>query len=164
MAQGEVDARRRQRKDFDDVLGHIEGVTFQPDIIVTGPDGVTLVVEAKTTLPNLEQAEEQLSHYMLGMHCPTGILVTPKRMWVYRDLYASPPVVARVGEFDMSGMWKQEPPQGAHEFELFVQEWLEHVSHHPTKDLPFSVQEALRNYVLPAVAGGDLRAAHPRYS
>jgi hypothetical protein len=35
-------------------------VTFQPDIIVTGSDGVTLVVEAKASLPNLERTEEQL--------------------------------------------------------------------------------------------------------
>jgi len=139
-------------------------VTFQPDIIVTGPDGVTLVAEAKVSLPNLERTEEQLRHYMFGMQCPTGILITPRRMWVYRDLYSSPPNVERVGEFDMTGVWQRRPPTDASSFELFVQEWLERVAQQPTKDLPHDVAEVLREYIVPAVASGDVRAAHPRYS
>lgn len=142
----------------------MEGVTFQPDIIATGPDGVTLVVEAKASLSNLDQTEEQLREYMLGMHCPTGILITPKRMLVYRDLYASPPDVERVGEVDMSLLWRQEPPREPQRFESFVQDWLEHLSEQLPKDLPRNVKEMLQEYVLPAVSGGELRAAHPRYS
>jgi hypothetical protein len=139
-------------------------VEFQPDIIVTGPDGVTLVVEAKVSLPNLERTEEQLRHYMFGMHCPTGILITPQRMWVYRDLYSSPPDFERVGQFDMSAVWQRRPPTDAPSFESFVQQWLERVAQQPTKDLPHDVAEALREYIVPAVASGDVRAAHPRYS
>jgi hypothetical protein len=59
-------------------------MAFRPDIVVTGPDGVMLVVEVKTSLPNLQHSEEQLKRYMIGMQCPTGVLVTPERMWVYR--------------------------------------------------------------------------------
>ena len=139
-------------------------VTFQPDIIVTGSDGVTLVVEAKASLPNLERTEEQLRNYMLAMQCPTGILITPHRMWVYRDLYSSPPNVERVGEFDMSGVWQRQPPEDAASFELFVQQWLERLAEQPTKGLPRNIAEALREFIVPAVAGGDVRAAHPRYS
>jgi hypothetical protein len=139
-------------------------VTFQPDIIVTGPDGIMLVVEAKVSLPNLEQTEEQLSHYMVGMQCPTGILTTPERMRVYRDLYTSPATIERIADFDMQGVWRQQPPQDAASFELFVQQWLERLGQLPTKDLPRNVAEVLREYLIPAVIGGDVRAAHPRYS
>jgi hypothetical protein len=139
-------------------------VRFQPDIIVTGPDGVTLVVEAKVSLPNLGRTEEQLRSYMISMQCPTGLLITPERMWVYRDLFSSPPNVERVGEFDMRLVWQQQPPANALPFELFVQQWLERVAEQPTKDLPRNFTQAVREYVLPAVASGEVRAAHPRYS
>jgi hypothetical protein len=98
---------------------------FQPDIIVTGPDGVTLVVEAKASLPDFEQTEQQLRRYMIGMQCPAGMLITPERMWLYRDLYASPPDVELVAEFDTQGVWPQPPPKDAALFELFVQQWPE---------------------------------------
>jgi hypothetical protein len=55
-------------------------MAFQPDIIVTGSDGVILVVEAKASLPDLEVSEEQLKRYMSGMQCPTGLLITPEHM------------------------------------------------------------------------------------
>jgi hypothetical protein len=138
-------------------------MTFQPDIIVSGPDGLTLVVDAETSLPNLEQTEEQLVRYMLGMHCPAGILVTPNRMRLYRDLYASPPSVELVGEFDTQVLWRQRPPEDASSFELFVQQWLENLAQLPTKDLPRNVAEALREYILPAVTSGEVHAAHPRF-
>lgn len=139
-------------------------MTFQPDILVTGPDGVTLVVEARASLPNLERTEEQLQRYMIAMQCPTGILITREHMWVYRDLYSSPPSVERIGDFDMSGLWQQQPPEEERSFQIFVQQWLESLGQQPTKDLPRKVGEALREYVLPAVTSGDVRAAHPRYS
>jgi hypothetical protein len=101
---------------------------------------------------------------MLAMQCPTGILITPHRMWVYRDLYSSPPNVERVGEFDMGGVWQRQPPEDAASFELFVQQWLERLAEQPTKGLPRNIAEALREFIVPAVAGGDVRAAHPRYS
>jgi hypothetical protein len=140
-------------------------MAFQPDIIVTTSDGVSLVVEAKVTLPNLERTEEGLKQYMVGMQCPVGILITPERMWLYRDSYTSrsPESVEFFGEFNLESLWQQPPPsQGA--FETFVQLWLEDLAWQPIKELPDPLREALREYVLPAVTNGDVRAAHPRYS
>jgi hypothetical protein len=139
-------------------------VAFQPDIIVDGPDGVALVVEAKTRLPNLGQTAKQLADYMIRMQCPTGILITPERMWLYRDLYSSPPDVEQIGEYDMHGLWPHTPPSEPASFERFVQEWLEHVAQQPIDDLPRKIGEAFQEYVFPAIKNGELRAAHPRPS
>jgi len=139
-------------------------MAFQPDILVTGPDGVSLVVEAKSAVGNIERTEEQLKQYMIGMQCPTGIVVTPDRMWVYRDRYTarSPQSIERVGEFDTTGLWQQSPPPDAALFEQFVQQWLERLAHQPIGDLPPNFGATLREYVVPALTDGDVRAAHPR--
>jgi hypothetical protein len=141
-------------------------MAFQPDILITTPDGITLVVEAKVTLPNLEGVEEDLKQYMVGMQCPTGLLITPKRMWLYRDSYTtlSPQSVQRVGEFSLTRLWDQPPPLQGSQFEMFVQRWLEDLPKQPAKEVPDELREALRDYVLPAVTNGEVRAAHPRYS
>ena len=141
-------------------------MAFQPDILITTPDGIALVVEAKVSLSNLECAEEDLKQYMVGMQCPTGLLITPKCMWLYRDSYTtrSPQSVRRVGEFNLTRLWDQPPPLQGARFEMFVQRWLEDLPKHPVEGVPNELQEALRDYVLPAIANGEVRAAHPRYS
>lgn len=141
-------------------------MAFQPDILITTPDGVSLVVEVKVTRPNLEFAEEQLKQYMFGMQCPVGLLITPERLWLYRDSYTSrsPQSVQRVGEFNVESLWKQPPPSQEAPFEIFVQRWLEDLARQPIKELPNPLREALREYVLPAVTNGEVRAAHPRYT
>ena len=130
-----------------------------------GPEGVMLVVEAKTNLPNLRNSEEQLKRYMIGMQCPTGVLITPEHMWVYRDLYTarSPESIQQIGEFDTGDMWRQSPPTEATAFEAFVQQWLERLSHEPTQDLPQNIRETVSEYLVPAITNGNVRAAHPRY-
>jgi len=140
-------------------------MAFQADIVVSGPDGVMLVVEVKASQPNLQHSEEQLKRYMIGMQCPIGLLVTPEHMWVYRDFYTarSPDSIQRIGEFDTKDLWRQPPPAEPALFEAFVQQWLERLSQQPTQDLPRNVRETLWEYVLPAVTNGDVRAAHPRY-
>ena len=140
-------------------------MAFQPDIIVTTPDGVSLVVEAKVTLPNLERTEEGLKQYMVGMQCPVGLLITPERMWLYRDSYTSrsPESVEFVGEFNLESLW-QQPPQSQRAFEMFVQQWLENLAGQLNSELPNPLREALGEDVLPAVTSGDVPAAHPRYS
>jgi hypothetical protein len=140
-------------------------IAFQPDIIVTGPDGVVLVVEAKASLPNLDLSEEQLKRYMSGMQCPTGVLITPERIWIYRDLYTTrtPQSIQRIGEFDTKGLWQQPPPAEETLFEVFVQQWLERLAQQPTQELPASIRGTFREYVVPAIANGEVRAAHPRY-
>jgi len=141
-------------------------MAFHPDILVTTPDGITLVVEAKVTLPDIKRTEEDLKQYMVLMQCPVGLLITPERMWMYRDFYTtrSPQSVQRVGEFNIQALWRQTPPSQGAPFEIFVQQWLEDLSLQPTRELPKELREALRENVLPAVATGDVRAAHPRYS
>lgn len=139
---------------------------FAPDIIITTPEGVALVAEAKLSLPDLQLTEDNLKRYMVGMQCPIGLLVTPERMWVHRDTYTvrSPQSVERVGEFNAANLWQQPPPTEGWAFEAFVQQWLEHLVEQSTAQLPETLREALREYVLPAVASGDVRAAHPRYN
>jgi len=141
-------------------------MAFQPDILVTSSDGITLVVEAKVSMPDFKRTEEELKQYMVGMQCPVGILITPERMWMYRDFYVtrSPQSVQRVGDFNVQDLWQQPPPMQGAPFEVFVQHWLEGLSLPPYRELPKELSEALRENVLPAVASGDVRAAHPRYA
>jgi hypothetical protein len=139
---------------------------FQPDIVVTTPGetGVTLVVEAKPTLPDLGRTEDGLKIYMTLMQCPTGLLITRDRMWLYQDSYTSrsPQSIRRVGEFNLKPLWDQPPPDQEAPFETFVQRWLEDLAKQPAEELPKEVRAALREYVLPALIGGEVRAAHPR--
>jgi hypothetical protein len=141
-------------------------MAFEADILITTPDGIELVVEAEVSLPNLERTEAELKTYMVGMNCPLGLLITPERLWLYRDFYTSrsPESVQRLGEFVLKSMWQYPPPtQGMH-FEIFVQQWLEHLAHQPIKELPPDLRDAIQEYLLPAVRSGEVRAAHPRYA
>ena len=124
-----------------------------------------LAVEAKASLPDLKLSEEQLKRYMSGMQCPMGVLITPEHIWVYRDLYTTrtPHSIQRIGDFDTKGLWQQPPPAEAKLFEVFVQEWLERPAQQPTQELPANISGIFREYVMPAVMNGEVRAAHPRY-
>ncbi len=141
-------------------------MAFEPDILITTPDGIALVVEAKVSLQNLARSEEELKRYMVRMQCPIGLLITPEHMWLYRDFYTvdSATSVQRVGEFDVATLWHQKPPAQGSAFEGFVQQWLEDlVAEYPDRELPKDLNEALGKYIVPAVAAGDMRAAHVRY-
>ena len=143
-------------------------MAFEPDILVTSPGEprVTMAIEAKTSLPDLNRTEQELKRYMVGMQCPIGVLVTPQRLWLYRDFYTAqtPESVRRIGEYNAESLWRHTPPQHADEFERFVQQWLEDLATTTPSDLPKDLREALREYILPAVLGGEVRAAHPRPS
>ncbi len=141
-------------------------MAFEADILITTPDGIELVVEAEVSLPNLERTEEELKKYMVGMNCPLGLLITPERMWLYRDFYTSrtPESVQRIGEFDLKSMWQYPPPSQGLQFEIFVQQWLELLAYQPTQDLPSDLRQVIQKYLLPAVRSGEVRAAHPRYA
>ena len=54
-------------------------MAFQPAILTT-PDepSVTLVVEAKVLLTNLDRTEAKLKQYIVHMRCPIGVLITPE--------------------------------------------------------------------------------------
>jgi hypothetical protein len=141
-------------------------MAFEPDIVITAPEGIMLVVEAKVSLQNLPRSEQELKQYMVRMRCPIGLLITPERMWLYRDFYTVDPArsVQRVGEFDVAKLWHRKPPAQGVDFEAFVQQWLEDlVDEYPNRELPKELNEALGEYILPAVATGDVRAAHVRY-
>jgi hypothetical protein len=141
-------------------------MAFQPDIVVTSLDEprVALVIEAKVHLPNLDRTEAQLKQYMVRMQCPIGMLITAERMWLYRDSYTTrtPDSIQRVGEYNIKSLWREPPPTEAALFESFVQRRLEDLVDTPVEQLPSDLREALREYILPAIAAGDVLAAHPR--
>jgi hypothetical protein len=142
-------------------------MAFRPDILVTTPDEprAALVVEATVQLSDLDRTEQQLKEYMVSMQCPVGLLVTPERIHLYRDLYTdrSPRSVQRIGEYDAAPLWAHRPPEDPVRFEGFVQDWLERLTDQPTRHLPRELGEALREYVLPALSQGEVRAAGPRW-
>jgi len=92
-------------------------MAFHPDILVTTAElpRIALVVEAKVRIPDLDRTEQELKRYMVGMQCPVGLLVTPDRLWLYRDLYTgrSENSVQRVGEYDATALWGQTPTRTA---------------------------------------------------
>jgi len=139
---------------------------FEPDIVVTTPgeSGVTLVVDVKTTLPDPTETELGLKKYMYMRPCSTGLLITPDRLWLYEDRYTSrsPESVELVGKFDLEHVWEDPPPKQETRFETFVQRWLEDLSRHQAEHLPKDLRNAVREYILPAVEHGEIRAAHPR--
>jgi len=139
-------------------------MAFEPDILISTPSGRVMVIEAKVTMNDLAQTEEALKRYMIGMQYPFGLLITPEKGWVYRDLYSvlSPESVKQVGEFDTTQIWRQSPPHRGLEFEAFVQQWIEDLADFPAESLPAQLKDIVKDYVLPAIAGGEVRAAHPR--
>jgi hypothetical protein len=148
-------------------------MAFDADIIVTDGEGsdIALVVEAKTAVRDLESAEHQLKRYMTGMQCPVGILVSPERLWLYRNRYLDSPAdsVARVGEFDVSNVFHFTPSgsgrNSAFAFEAEVQSWLEGLrTEAGLRDLPADLRRAVRLYIDPAISNGTIRAGHPRES
>ena len=139
-------------------------MAFQPDILITTPDSRVMVIEAKVTMNDLPRTEEALKRYMVGMQYPFGLLITPEKGWVYRDIYSSPSPesVNQVEVFDSTRMWRQSPPRQELEFEAFVQQWIEDLADFPTESLPPQLKTIVQDYVLPAIAGGEVKAAHPR--
>lgn len=143
---------------------------FEPDIIVTEPDGsdTALVVEVKAHVQDLESSERQLKRYMVGMRCPIGLLVTPGRLWLYRDRYSGAPddSVERLGEFDLrdvAGFRLSASRGSGFEFEQFVQSWLEGLGTEAgLRELPPELRRAAEWYIVPAISQGTVRAGHPR--
>ena len=139
-------------------------MAFEPDIIINTPDGRVMVIEAKVALHDQPRTEEALKRYMVGMQYPFGLLITPEKGWLYRDSYSSlsPASVRQVEEFDSARMWHQNPPRKGREFEAFVQQWIENLADFPAESLPPELKDVVQAYVLPAIAAGEVRAAHPR--
>jgi len=147
-------------------------MAFGPDIIVTDPEGseITLVVEAKTSLHDLESVELQLKRYMAGTLCPVGLIVTPEQLRLYRNQYVSSPEdsIELVGAFDVRDVLHYRRSGGGREdgfeFEGFVQAWLEGLgSEAGLQGLPAELRRAAQWYIFPAVSEGNVQAAHPRH-
>jgi hypothetical protein len=142
----------------------------QADIIVSSPDSteVKLVVEAKLQTPNLAETERQLKNFMLQLRCPLGLLISPKRLWVYLDRFTSysEDSIERLGEFNIEGLIKlrSSASGGGVAFENAVQNWLEHLSSSTTRGQVSDpkLREVINHYILPAVETGIVRAAGPR--
>jgi hypothetical protein len=156
---------------------------FSPDIIVTRDGGsrILLVVEARRAKIRLED-ESKLKFYMTQMRCPTGLLVTPETIGIFRDRYTdhSEESVQRVGDFPAPTNWEifKVPHHGSpvtgerdssleERFEEAVRSWLEDLSSSPSANfakIPKETKEALTDYVIPAVAEGIIRSGGPRLS
>ncbi len=147
------------------------------DIVVSSPDSteLKLVVETKLDTKNLSSAETQLKKYMLSRHCPVGLLVTPQKLWIYRDRFTSQheDSVERLGEFDATnlfGFHQKRPPADRSselQFELAVQSWLEDLAKGTVdtkliKQRDKKLWDILSAHVIPAVESGVVRAAGPR--
>lgn len=110
-------------------------------------------------LSNLDRTEAELKHYMVSMQCPIGMLITPERMWLYRDSYTTRTAdsIHRVGEYNIKTLWREPPPAQGSRFEAFVQQRLEGLATTPAQEFPSDLRDALREYILPAIATGDVR-------
>jgi len=55
-----------------------QNMAFEADIIVTDPESsdIALVVEAKTSMHDLESSERQIEKVHDRMRCPVGLIVT----------------------------------------------------------------------------------------
>ena len=154
-------------------------MNFEPDIIVTEEDSPRwrMVVEAKLDFDDLKQAESALKRYMLGMRAPLGLIVAPTHLAIYRDRFTdfSDDSIKLVGDFEVPPGWfaarasrgtggKSTPdPEQAFAFQRDVQAWLEEIaSTHVIRNFSPEAREALAEHVLPALAGGVIRAAGPR--
>jgi hypothetical protein len=139
-------------------------VAFEPDILINTSDARVMVIEAQVTLNDLPRTEEALKQYMVAMQYPFGLLITPEKGWLYRDSYSGLPPTSgkRVEEFDSALIWRQKPPRQGLEFEAFVQQWIENLADFPAESLPPRLKDVVQVYVLPAIAAGEVRAAHPR--
>jgi hypothetical protein len=142
-------------------------MAFEPDIIVTGPDGseIALVVEVKTNLRGLEISEQQLKRFMAGMLVPVGLLVTPDKLRLYRDEYlsSSEDSITKVGEFDVKGFLNSAQAGSERALEQLVQTWLEGLSTESgLRELSPDLRSAAQRYIVPAISQGAIRAGHPR--
>jgi hypothetical protein len=145
----------------------------QADIIVTSPDSteVNLVVEAKLRFTDFPATERQLKHYMLQVRCPLGILISPERVWIYRDRFTSnsEESIERLGEFGITGLLPfhsvpamADPKAAAAAFEDAVQDWLESLPSSDTGGLEPRFRSVIDHYVVPAIENGIVGAAGPR--
>lgn len=137
-----------------------------------------LVVSVGRAPEDCSFVEEPLKRYMLAMSCPVGMLIVPSRIWIYRNRYLSsdPRSVEKIGPF-VATWWPESslptgfvgtPEGAAAALDPFVQEvrrWLEGLDTAASVNaLPSDLRTAVREYILPVLTDGILRAGVPRQS
>ncbi len=143
---------------------------FEPDIIVMegSPAIFLLAVVVRPAAAEASTAEAQLKRYMSGMGCPTGLLVTPAGMRVYRDTFVShsPESIAQVGSdlpLPPEVVLGSQSARPTH-FVSAVQNWLEDLKHRFSVQHEPEMAPLLRAHIIPALAGPSLiYAGHPRW-
>lgn len=146
-------------------------MSFVPDILVVSPDEQTTHLLVEVGASSDGAREKALKHQMIRMRAPTGLVVTPQWITVYRDTFKSysEDSIAQVGLVSTSEV---EPLQafssGARAagpaFEDAVQEWLVQLKYRLREGYlrGSDLKPVFREHVLPALRSGQVRAAGPR--
>lgn len=142
-------------------------MAFDPDIIVTQSDSCLPLLIAEVKLrEDLPGSESQLKKYMWEMSCPVGLLVFPRRFFVYRNQYTgySEDSVLRIGPFSTPDYLQTfEHTRSESVFQGAVQQWLETIRVSiGSEDASPGTREALSEHVIPSLINGEVHAAHPR--
>lgn len=145
-----------------------EKMSFHPDIIVTeqGSSHALVIVEVKVGQAT-PGSESQLKHYMREMSCPVGLLVSPREIFLYRNMFNgySDDSIERVGAFAAPSDWSELAGRGSEiDFERRVQRWLEGLRNERSTDLRHEAADAIEQFVVPGLLQGDIHAAGPRVS
>lgn len=142
---------------------------FEPDIIVTTPEPIRVALVADAMLQIDDQmlpiVERQLKRYMVGMRCPIGLLITPERIRLYRDLYTSESEdsVERIGEYPAGGIFGKKSWDDEASFADEAQAWLDRLNEESSRrTLPKTLRDAVEENLLPELTRGPVRAAGPR--
>lgn len=132
-----------------------------------------VVFEAKLKVRDRGAAETQLKAYMQAARCPVGVLATPEKLWLYSDRLRtkSPDSVVLVGEYELASIPDRPSPSRrpdicdeGYAFEAALQDWIEKLATERYRlALPAPLRDALDEYVVPAFAAGQVRAAGPRW-
>lgn len=144
----------------------------QADIVVVSPDeSVTYLVVEATLMPNEMEKARGLKRQMIRMRVPTGLLVTPRSVSIYRDSFkgykeaaiekkASLPT-SEIPDLQRFANKSRVDPIA---FEDAVQEWLTNLQYRSTHGYlkAGDLGAALKEHVLPALSLGEVRAARLR--
>jgi len=139
---------------------------FDPGIVVTEPGSshVLLIVEAKAG-GSETTSEPQLRNYIWEMGCPVGLLVSPSKIVLYRNLFTgySDESVERVGAYPAPLGWSRYADRNCGiEFESRVQSWLEGLKNDRASELTDEAAGAFEQFVISGLLQGEIHAAGPR--
>lgn len=146
-------------------------MSFEPDIIVTGPEAPDwrMVVDAQLTPLDTSETERELKGYMTGVGFPIGMLVTPRKASIFRDRYLANPHegIQKVGEFDIGRSLHFDSERAGWnaelDFENAVQSWIERfTTESGLRELPPDLRDAVKTHIVPVMDQGEVRAGHPR--